>query len=313
MASVQRSIEEKISTGQHYDAQQMVKTVHRRLCAKGKHAEAAKLCVDSAARFSGAGEHELAVDLGKDLVSSLESCQESPSEENLAQIEAILHAVPKNAATPVKYALMQQALKWSSASCSTGHPRLHRLAATSYWAEGEFGKCQGHFVFCGDGVGLAEMVSEWRQRGYPNERDLFSLRLLLILLSLNDLVTARSFWDAVNAGTKLPGEQAVTTSSAARSDEPEGPARAEGEASVPEPPVQCGTFLLAAAEARSLEFFRMVRGKYALVIRRDATFDKYLDEIELKVFGAQVQRNGFGALFEMLLGGGGGGDVGDGE
>lgn len=256
------------------------------------------MCVDNAARFSAVGKHELAVDLGKDLVSSLLSREAVPSEESLAQIEAILKAIPKNEATPVKYALIHQALKWSSTTCSTGHPRLHRLAATSYWAEGEFGKCQGHFVFCGDGAGLAAMVREWHKCGYPNERDLFSLRMLLILLSLNDLGTARTFWDALHAEIKLPCSIA-----SAGSGVPD-------QAPHPEPPVQCGTFLLCAAETRSTEFFRMVRGKYALVIRRDSTFDKYLDEIEVKVFGAQAQRSGFGALFEMLLGGGG--DIGGG-
>lgn len=298
MANVRRSIDQRIAAGQHYDAQQMVKTVHRRLCTKGKLAEADSLCVDSAARFSAAGEHELAVDLGKDFVASLEARRAVPSEESLAQIEAIVQAIPKNAAAPVKYALMQQALKWSSATCSQGHPRIHRLAATAYWAEGEFGKCQGHFVFCGDGLALAEMVGDWRKLGYPNERDLFALRMLLILLSLSDFVTARSFWDAAHAAIRLPSPWGTSEAKSA----------AEGEREAcPEPPVQCGTFLLCAAEARSLEFFRMVRGKYALVIRRDPTFDKYLDEIEVNVFGVQAQRSGFGALFEMLLGGGGGG------
>merc|ERR1711924_207917 len=146
-------------------------------------------------------------------------------------------------------------------------------------------------------------VGEWRKRGYPNERDLFSLRLLLILLSLNDLVTARAFWDAVNAGLQLPAPGAPSVSD---------------QAPIPELPVQCGTLLLCAAEqksvaaAKSLEFFRMVRAKYHLVIRRDPSFEKFLDEIEGKIFGAQVQRQGIGALFEMLLGGAGVSDSSDG-
>merc|ERR1719420_1807403 len=73
---------------------------------------------------------------------------------------------------------------------------------------------------------------------------------------------------------------------------------------VPEPPVQFGSFLLCAAEAQSLEFFREVKGKYALVTRRDPSFQKFLDEIEAKVFGIQAQKSGIGAIFDMLLGGG---------
>lgn len=282
-ANCSRSVDEKINAGQYYDAQQMVKTLYRRLCARAEYLAAGQLCVDLAARFSSVGEYELAANLGQDLVSSLELRKEPPSDENLSQIEAITSGIPSNAAASQKYALMHKALKWSSAFCSSGHPRLHRIAALSHWADGDFGKCQGHYVFCGDGPGLAKMVSEWRQKGYAIERDLFSLRVLLILLSLDDLTTARSFWDAVNRGETL---------------------FENCKAECPEPAVQFGTFLLAAAERRSIKFFRIVRGKYHLVIRRDRTFDKYLDEIEAKVFGSQAQKNGIGALFDLLLGSG---------
>lgn len=383
MAQARRSIEEKIASGQYYDALQVVKTLHRRLSVKGKKSEAAQLCVENARRFNDTKQYELAVDLGKDLVSSLEASQASPSDENISQIEAVLVGIPPGAARIQKYALLNQALKWSTTCCSGGHPGLHRVGAMAYWAEKEFGKCQGHLVYCGDGPCLAQMVSEWREQGYPNERDLFALRTLLILLSLNDLTTARTFWESITESRPSFGSEAVPTSasttsapaSSARevaaapdstsqleqshvgSDDvpeasPDSVSSAEAEAlhqinllrtelreeliaamataeadqcmildpettpasqpvpSAPVPVVACGTFLLAAAEANNLEFFRMVRGKYALVIRRDQSFDKYLNEIESHVFGAQAQRSGLGAMFEALMGGLGGGPAG---
>jgi hypothetical protein len=286
----------------------MVKTLYRRLCAKAQYAEAGQLCVDLAARFSRVGEFELAANLGQDLVSSLELRQEPPTDENLSQIEAILQGIPSNAASSQKYALINKALKWSGAVCTTGHPRLHRIAALSHWADGEFGKCQGHYVFCGDGPGLAKMVREWRQKGYAIERDLFSLRVLLILLSLNDIATARSFWDVVNEGEALDLQVVETDADFKEAnwsyEERAIAAEKALEAAVPEPALQFGTFLLAAAESRSIKFFRIVRSKYTLVSRRDRTFDKYLDEIEAKVFGSRAQPNGIGALFDLLLGSG---------
>lgn len=287
-----KSIEEKIASGEHYDAQQMVKTLHRRLCSKGEWPAAADFCVESACRFSAVDHHELAADLGKDLVESYEASEVPPSDESLGRVEAIFGSIPPRRAVAPKYAFLHRALKWSAGSATNGHPRLHHLAAQSYWAEKEFGKCQAHFVYCGDGPSLANMVSEWRKSGYPNEKDLYSLRTLLILLSLNDLVTARTFWDAITAGAASPA------SAAAR-------AAQNSQLPVPEPPVQCGTLLLAAGEARSHDFFRAVRSKYAIVLRRDHTFNKYLDEIEARVFGCQQPRAGLGALFEALLGGGG--------
>jgi len=313
MANARSAIERKIASGDYYDAQQMVKTVHRRLCAKGDIAGASELCAAAARRLSReAGQHDLAADLGKELVSALEASRSPPCETSLAQIESVLADIPPFQAPAQKYALLHQALKWSTVSLPSGHPRLHRLAANQYRAEREFGKCQGHYVFCGDGPGLAGMVREWRQMGYPNEVDLFGLRTLLILLSLNDVATARSFWDALVGAAALGG-------SAAAADSPRPCAAAAAETAaqssstpptlstqapdLPEPPVQCGTFLLAAAEARSLEFLRMVRAKYTLVFRRDPTFEKYLDEIEVRVFGAQPQRGGIGAILDMFVSG----------
>jgi len=286
--SVRRAINAKIEAGDYYDAQQMVKTAFRRLGSKGQLAAALDFCVHSAGEMSNAGEHDLAADLGNDLVDSLVSAKEKPSSENLALIEKVMTKIPAHAAMVSKYRLLNSALKWSAGESSQGHPQLHRLAAESYLAEEEFGKSQNHLVYCGDGPALAALVRRWRQRGYPNEQDLFSLRVLLMLLALNDTMTARTFWnemagDVFSSGT-LPQETEL-----------------------PEPVVQCGSFLLVAAEARSIDFFRAVRGKYALVLRRDSTFEKYLDEIESRLFGVQKQQGGLGAIFDMLMGSGGSG------
>eukprot|EP00927_Polykrikos_kofoidii_P043059 TRINITY_DN37107_c0_g1_i1.p1 TRINITY_DN37107_c0_g1~~TRINITY_DN37107_c0_g1_i1.p1 ORF type:complete len:409 (-),score=67.80 TRINITY_DN37107_c0_g1_i1:183-1409(-) len=401
MANASRGIEDRIARGEYYDAQQMVKMLYRRLCSRGQIQGAQELCLKSARRFSDVGEHDLAADLGKDLVSTLEEFKISPSEEHFNHIEMIARHIPPYKALTQKYAFLHQALRWSTTVSPKGHPRLHRLAADAYRAEGEYGKSQGHFVFVGDGEGLAAMIREWRQRGYPNEHDLFSLRALLILLSLNDVSTARTYWDAISgvamprrcspvqteptvqetasaasadapgcSGAKTPAEADAATdregsssvnnsllADAAKTDTVKLPssgsaalaafladrkvATPSAEAAVktsqeatsaaalettatvmpspsispgtqsagkselpppPEPPVQCGCFLLAAVEAKSLKFFHMVRTKYTLVLRRDPSFEAYLDEIEVRIFGATSQRGGFGALVDALLG-----------
>merc|ERR1711972_164108 len=122
------------------------------------------------------------------------------------------------------------------------------------------------------------------------EEDLFALRIMLILLSLNDVLTCRTFWDAVQEARPVSPDKLAETAGAAATE--------------PTLVVQCGTFLLAAAEAKSLQFFRTVRGRYALVLRRDSTFERFLDEIEINVFDAPKKQGGLGALFNAFLGGG---------
>eukprot|EP00930_Biecheleria_cincta_P089733 TRINITY_DN79074_c0_g1_i1.p1 TRINITY_DN79074_c0_g1~~TRINITY_DN79074_c0_g1_i1.p1 ORF type:complete len:298 (-),score=65.70 TRINITY_DN79074_c0_g1_i1:72-965(-) len=292
--AVKRSIEQKIASGDYYDAQQMVKTAFRRLRAKGQEDAAAEFCVQSAAKFSESQQHDLAADLGVDLVDSLRDSESTLTAEHVNQIASIVKAIPAHAAVTTKYRMLNKALKWSAISTGLGHPELHRIAAESYLAEQEFGKCQGHFVYCSDGLALAEMVRRWRQEGYPNERDLFSLRVLLMLLALNDIDTARSFWNNI-AG------DVFRTEDVAAAAQPEGETAV---AAVPEPAVQAGSFLLAAVAASSHDFFKAVRAKYTLVFLRDSTFAKYLDEIEARIFGVRQPKEGFGALFDMLMGGG---------
>lgn len=47
---------------------------------------------------------------------------------------------------------------------------------------------------------------------------------------------------------------------------------------------QCGLFLLAAAETRNLEFFRLVCYKYAPLLNRDPVFGQLLQEAEVQCF-----------------------------
>lgn len=298
MAAARRGIEEKIKSGDYYDAQQMVRMLHRRLTSKAQHAAAADLIVECAGRFSAVERFDLAADLGKDLVSGFESAEAPVTDENVARVGSVIESIKPHEAVTAKYAMMSKALKWSTESSPSGHPGLHRLAAKSYQAEEEFGKCQSHYVFCGDGPGLADMVQEWSLSGYPNEKYLFVLRILLILVSLEDLTTGRAFLDAVSAWDRKSSSVGQVAADSAGSEVTAQPA--------PEPALACATFLLAAAEAKSFLFFRSVRTRYALVLCRDSTFENFLDTIEEKIFGVKAQKGGLGALFEALLGGMGG-------
>jgi hypothetical protein len=295
----------------------MVKSAHQRLLAKGKDAEAVSLCVNAAQRLCQDGEFELAADLGKTLISHYEEQETCVSQSNLQSLESILEPMPPGSP---KYSLLQSALTWSASAASSspettkqprlsnGHPRLHELAAKTYWQGKEYGKSQAHYVYCGDGPGLAQMVLDWRKRGYPNEQGLFALRTLLILLYLNDLTTARSFWTAINStcGDRESGDSLAQPPPSLYGISLAGSSSGE-EVEHPDVVVQCGTFFLAAAEARNLEFFRTVRVKYFVTFRRDASLCKLLDEIEILVFGVTAQRGGLNAIFDALLSASGGG------
>eukprot|EP00811_Abedinium_folium_P008762 NODE_18099_length_910_cov_6.893997.p1 GENE.NODE_18099_length_910_cov_6.893997~~NODE_18099_length_910_cov_6.893997.p1 ORF type:complete len:171 (+),score=54.99 NODE_18099_length_910_cov_6.893997:333-845(+) len=131
--------------------------------------------------------------------------------------------------------------------------------------------------------GLEDARAQFVAEGSCEEEELFALRALLILMSLDDVATARDYWN------KIAAPQDAATVAAA---------------------LQCGSLLLAAAELRSLELWRCARTASAHVLRRDDSFERYLEEIEARIFGAAAPCTGLGALFKAFFSGG---DAGDGD
>ncbi|CBZ55714.1 conserved hypothetical protein [Neospora caninum Liverpool] len=280
---VRASVDRKIDSGDLYDAHQLVRTLFFRFMAKRESTQAVELCRVYGLRFAGLDQEALAVDLGMNMLTALEASRQAedgapPSDEQLGQVIELFNACAAAGGKKGvdKYKLINRALKWSRSPQSPfGHVRLHRAAAEAYWKEQRYGLCQGHLIYCRDPEALSQMVKEWQAAGYLSERPFFWLRLILILLCLRDTETAEK----------------VLGGSGENWDSSEVPA-----------PLQLAYLLVCACKYKSGKLFDLLKQKYHLVLRRDETFAKYMDEIEKRTIG-RIQRPsvGLASLFSSLM------------
>ncbi|KFH05118.1 putative edge expressed protein [Toxoplasma gondii VAND] len=282
---VQASVDRKIDNGDLYDAHQLVRTLFFRFMAKRETLQAVELCRLYGLRFAGLDQEALAVDLGMNMLTALEASgteeeETAPSEPQLDQIIELFNACAAagDKKGVDKYKFINRALKWSrTPQAPFGHVRLHRAAADAYWKERRYGLCQGHLIYCRDPEALSQMLKEWQATGYLSERPFFWLRLVLVLLCLRDTETAEKLLDS-------SGENWTSF---------EVPA-----------PLQLAYLLVCACKYKSGKLFDLLKQKYHLVLRRDPTFAKYMDEIEKRAIG-RIQRpsTGLASLFSSLMAG----------
>uniref|UniRef100_A0A0G4GP14 Uncharacterized protein n=1 Tax=Chromera velia CCMP2878 TaxID=1169474 RepID=A0A0G4GP14_9ALVE len=292
-----RSIEKKLEENQPYDASQMVKTLYARACNKGSFHEAADMAFDFALKFAQKELYTIAADFGMMMVqawenactsnasvgeiemdgSSAQSVQSSRAaffshEDRRQKIQTVLSACPPKSSKD-KFKFVERAVKNSiSDEVPDGDPGLHKLAGEAYLSEEEYGKAQLHLVFCGDVQLLLALLAAWKAKCYASERDLLVLRLVLVLLSMKDVATA----DA------LVREYA------------------DLDAPFVDPPLQFAYLLVEACKQQQVGFYKHIKTKYTLVLRRDPAFSECLAVIEAVCLGMEEQRGAGGGLGNLM-------------
>eukprot|EP00922_Rhytidocystis_sp_ex-Travisia-forbesii_P006082 GHVS01008813.1.p1 GENE.GHVS01008813.1~~GHVS01008813.1.p1 ORF type:complete len:311 (-),score=67.26 GHVS01008813.1:42-836(-) len=234
----------------------------------------------------------------------LECFKASECEVSEQRVDMLLHVFELCGSGREKFGFIEKAVKWtkvtptassgssssaSSSSCSPyvrsiGHTRLHLHAGIAAWMEGLFGRAQNHLVFCdGEGRRLCELVSEgggWISRGYSGEKDLFLLRLVLMLLAINDVRTADQVMDERRRGRTGQEEKGNEE----EDDVIDSISLVE----------QFAYLLVSACKYKNCDFFNTVIRKYNLVLRRDGLFSKLTEQISANVFGKPVaKKSGF--------------------
>lgn len=266
-------INEHIENDSFYEAFQLIQSLYNRNMFKKKYKEASNLCLNFSQKFAECGQYDLSVELALSFIKALSEAECVVTNEIAQQIMSLFKKYPKYKAES-KYRLMNKALKWAKeVDNSTIGNQFHLCMANAYIEEGQFGSAQGHLVFCHDGAALANMVRQWQNFGYPSEKHLFSLRVIIILIFLDDIVTAEKFLQELNIDL---------------------------DSNIVDPSIQFGYLLLMACKHKSRGLYEKLKKKYNLIMRRDKSFDLYLIEIEKKFFG--FSRKGNVNLFNLLSG-----------
>eukprot|EP01054_Gregarina_sp_Poly1_P003964 Gregarina_sp_Poly_1__3963@NODE_2194_length_2501_cov_123_746097_g1414_i0_p2_GENE_NODE_2194_length_2501_cov_123_746097_g1414_i0NODE_2194_length_2501_cov_123_746097_g1414_i0_p2_ORF_typecomplete_len292_score37_43DUF410/PF04190_13/3_4e41TPR_MalT/PF17874_1/12TPR_MalT/PF17874_1/10_NODE_2194_length_2501_cov_123_746097_g1414_i015752450 len=279
-----KSLDSKITNGEFYDAHQLTRAIFDRFAKKKDIEGGLQFSAEYAEIFAEKGQYELTVNLGGRALQLLQTCNIAPSEELVDQLSVFFMLCPAFS-TDTKYEFMNKLIIWSR-DCplaqdpmerKEGLKSLHSLIADAYLAEGKFGDCQGHLVFCDDVDSMIDMLMAWQKQGYPSEKHFFTLRLVCILLSRGRIHIAGHLLERLPANWESDEVPAV---------------------------LQVAWLLWAACQQKCHELIELLRRKYTLILRVDPAFEKFLLAIEGKIFGIKYQPTGIAGMLQNLLGGG---------
>lgn len=277
------SLAQRLEAGQFYEVSQSCKAIFQRYLKRKDVEGGIALCEEYADKFANLEQEELAINLGQTVLDALTRRPDVTVTNELCERLAVFFSLCPPESTNSKFAYMNQLIQWSRKAQGAsereqkeGLKYLHSLIAHAYLAEGRFGSCQNHLIFCEDVSVMAELMHQWQGWGYPSEKYSFLLRLVLMLLSRNRIEVAGDFIKQMNYKLEekdVPG------------------------------PVQAAYLIWASCLELCHDLFTHVSRKYVLIFRVDATLQKLLMAVESTIFGIQHEQGGLMGMLKQMLGG----------
>ena len=229
-----------IEKGNFYDAQQSVRTVYPRV-KRTDPARAQSMLAEYAIKFAEKDQPELASDLATLLVEHFAATDQAPNDENLNAFLKVFEAIPLE--SEHRNSAIESALKWTTTSEAQGSAQLHRAYGETLTARGLYARAILHLVYCQDAKAIWSALRPWIKQGYLSEEPYFVFRVVLMLLALNDVSTARKVlaeYDRDNCHVLIEFACLITESCA------------------------CGS--------EGFMFYQHVRSKYQLLLRKDTSW-----------------------------------------
>ncbi|KAF2076470.1 hypothetical protein CYY_002210 [Polysphondylium violaceum] len=277
------SLESKFTEGNFYDLLQSYKALYFRFSSQKKYKETVNLLVSGTLNFLKYEQYSCAAELAKNLVETYKNFQTPYSNESKVNIVKIFKEF-KGEDSRGKVAFMRDAIDWSAkfGSDSKGSPEFHTLLANSLSKEHDFIDAQKHFIFSDSPQDFSLMLKSWSSEADEDEKDLFITRAIFGYLCVKNLKDANTLYQDSLTWLKEPNT----------------------------PLLNFDRYLLLTLERDALPLFNILRQKYAIALKRDPQFSKYLDQIANVFYKVPVQNSSPFSFLTDILGGlvGGGGN-----
>lgn len=266
-------LQEHLSSGNFYEASQVLRTQIARKQARKKTKDAISIAVSGCRALLEHGQAQSANDVGQLLMELYTDAELPESGENLEPILEICRGFPEDAVV-AQATLVKAAIKWSvkCGEYARGHPALHNIAAESYARAEMYDKAQNHFLNGDQPRAFAKMLIQWSSKGYRSEYDLFLARAVLGYLALKNLRDANVLYESVC-------ESVVE----------------------PTPMHNFLRFLLLVLERDALPLFQDLRRRYDTTLGRDPNLQMYLDAVGTAFYNLQPAQSGMGGMMGEMM------------
>ncbi|ELU07266.1 hypothetical protein CAPTEDRAFT_220393 [Capitella teleta] len=264
LAKLQKSLDE----GNYYEAHQMYRTLYFRYNGQSKFTEAIDLLYNGSLGLLNAKQFASGTDLALLLVETLDKSSTKPSSETLEKLGKLHSLMEKDSVERPTF--VGAAVRWSSAEQKFGHPELHKYLAHNLWLERSYSESRYHYVRSNDGEECASMLIEYQiTAGFPSEVDLFIAQTVMQCLCLKNKLTANSCF--VSYTQQHPQVES-------------GPPFVR-------PLLNFLWLLLLACDGGTVAVFTILVEQYQPTLRRDPTYNEYLDRIGQLFFGVPPPRS----------------------
>lgn len=300
IAKIIARLQQRISEGQFYEAQQQTRVVAARYTKTANWDAAIDILYNVAKSLLSAGQGGSGGDLSILLVDVYKQAELKPDSNSKGRLLACLRLFDSEEPTRKKY--IGEMIGWSCkfGEYPAGDPELHHVAGSLYAEEHDTYEAERHLILGTKDSPevLTRMEYEWYREDEAHTAAQYAARAILPYLLVANVRAAnasyRTFTSSLGADNKGLGVQDVSSQS---SDIRVFPSL---------PLINFLGLLLLAVQKGSPDLFRQLRSKYASHLNEVGSWDESLEMIAEMYFGIQRprQNNPLMDMMGSLFGGG---------
>jgi len=282
-----KRLEGQIQDGDAYGALQTYKTFYARSLKKGDWQVAIDLCRSGSVASLKAQHISAGSELASLLVEALVESKVEQTDEINGLIFQVLDAFSlvndQKESAKALGRVLKACISWSSVKqggrYEKGDPQFHLYSAKAKTKAGDYAGASTHYLHAKEPKLHAEFLYEWSTHGYAKERENFVVRAVLQLLALENMKDANIVFERYQ---EICTEKKTKLSNS--------------------PLMNFTAYLLKTLERDAYPLFQLLRDKYASSLKRDPSFQMYLDRIQDRYFGVKPQKHGIQAMMDNMLG-----------
>ncbi|KAI9260464.1 hypothetical protein EDC94DRAFT_142686 [Helicostylum pulchrum] len=300
-----QKLRESVNAGNYYEAQQMYRTVARRLNKQQKYQDTIRLLHDGAILLLQHNQNGSGSDLANYMLDTYKLASVPVDEASLDRVVEILSLYP--AADVGRKTFISNAFRWTKAhgEYPQGDPELHDYVGTMFYNEKKYSLAEDHLLLGTNHSAelIGKLAYEWAVEENVQYKGIYLARIVLQFLATKDILFAQlAYKNFISAGKQpVAGESQVRRAPA---DEP------TSYYIYADPWINFTQMLLLTVQRDASDLFKEAQAKYEGLYGSEPNFVELVQDIGLQFFNIQKPRKQGNMMAEMmanLFSGGGAG------
>ncbi|KAI7877323.1 uncharacterized protein EV154DRAFT_525507 [Mucor mucedo] len=299
-----QKLRESVNAGNYYEAQQMYRTVARRLNKQQKYQDTIRLLHDGAVLLLQHKQFGSGSDLANYMIDTYKLANVPVDETSLDRVVEILSLFPSTEVSRKAY--ISNAFRWtkSNGEYPEGDPELHDYVGTLLYNEKKYSMAEDHLLLgtSHSAEVIGKLAYEWATEENAQYKGIYLARVVLQYLASKDILLATlAYKNFISSGKQpIAGESQVRRAPA---DEP------TAIQIYADPWMNFTQMLLLTVQRNGADLFKELKSKYEGLYGSEPNFVELIEDIGLNFFNIAKPRKQGNMMADMmanLFGGGSG-------